>query len=169
MPKKLPNAKVYIDGANMFYAQQKMGWFIDWQKVKSLLGKQYKIIGINCYTGIKKGDLGGQKFNNKLKSYGFKIIAKPLKKILLSKNNFIFKANFDVEIAVDLILEKDEFDYALLFSGDSDFDYVVKKLHKFDKKIFIYCSRRTLSNELRIVADKCYLFGELRTDIEYKK
>lgn len=153
----------------MFYAQKKMGWFIDWQKVKSVLEKQYKITGIGYYTGVKKGDLSAEKFNNKLRSYGFKIIGKPLKKILLPENNFIFKANFDVEIAVDLILEKDGFDCALLFSGDSDFDYVIKKLHKFDKKVFVYCSRKALSNELRVAADKCHLFGELRTDIEFKR
>ncbi len=30
-------AKVYIDGANMFYTQKKLGWFIDWQKMKKYL------------------------------------------------------------------------------------------------------------------------------------
>lgn len=31
MINKLTKAKVYIDGANMFYTQKKLGWFIDWK------------------------------------------------------------------------------------------------------------------------------------------
>ncbi len=28
-------AKVYIDGANVFYTQKKMGWSLDWLKMKA--------------------------------------------------------------------------------------------------------------------------------------
>lgn len=49
-------AKVYIDGANMFYTQQKLGWFFDWKKLKECLSKKSKIIEFRYYTGIKKED-----------------------------------------------------------------------------------------------------------------
>ena len=32
-----PRVKVYIDGANMFYTQKKLGWFVDWKKMKDYL------------------------------------------------------------------------------------------------------------------------------------
>jgi len=32
-----PKAKVYIDGANMFYTQKKLEWFLDWKKIKEYL------------------------------------------------------------------------------------------------------------------------------------
>ena len=28
------SAKVYVDGANIFYAQKKAGWSLDWVKIK---------------------------------------------------------------------------------------------------------------------------------------
>ncbi len=34
-----PKVKVYIDGANMFYAQKHLGWNLDWGKIKDFLEK----------------------------------------------------------------------------------------------------------------------------------
>ena len=49
-------AKVYIDGANIFYAQKKMGWVLDWAKVKSFLADSHDIIEYRYYQGVKEGD-----------------------------------------------------------------------------------------------------------------
>lgn len=165
---KLPKAKIYIDGANMFYAQQKMGWFIDWRKTIDWFKRKYQIMAVQYYIGVKKGDTRAQKFNNRLKKYGFEVKTKPLKKIYLSKDKYIYKANFDVEIAIDLVIEKEKYDNAILFSGDSDFEYAVAKLHSFGKKVIVCCSRRALSKELTKAADRCFLLGDLRGEIEYK-
>jgi len=37
MPNPKPKVKVYIDGANVFYTQKKLGCSLDWQKVKDYL------------------------------------------------------------------------------------------------------------------------------------
>ncbi|PJB50901.1 hypothetical protein CO101_03480 [Candidatus Berkelbacteria bacterium CG_4_9_14_3_um_filter_39_23] len=166
---KKQKTKVYIDGANIFYAQQKMGWFIDWQKIIKWLNTSYQVIDLKFYTGVKQDDKKSQKFNSRLESYNYQVIAKPLKKICFSKGKFIYKANFDVEMAVDLILEKDEFQIVILFSGDSDFDYVIKKLRKFNKKVIVICAKHALSSELQKTASKCLLLGEFRKEIEYIK
>lgn len=42
-PIKRPTARVYIDGANMFYTQKELGWFFDWKKIKKHLAKNFKI------------------------------------------------------------------------------------------------------------------------------
>jgi hypothetical protein len=46
MDNKKLLAKVYIDGANMFYTQKKLGWFFDWQKNK----KPPRLLGAYCKT-----------------------------------------------------------------------------------------------------------------------
>jgi len=54
MPNKLknksdkPRMKVYIDGANVFYSQKKMGWILDWVKVKTYLKSIYDVIEFRC-------------------------------------------------------------------------------------------------------------------------
>ena len=85
MKKRLPMARVYIDGANMFYAQKKLGWFFDWEKIRKRLLKNYKIKKINFYIGEKEGDRSQEKFRKKLRSFGFKIHTKPLKRVNIAK------------------------------------------------------------------------------------
>lgn len=35
-----PKIKIYIDGANMFYTQKRLGWSIDWEKVKKYIEQE---------------------------------------------------------------------------------------------------------------------------------
>ena len=39
-----PKAKIYIDGANMFYTQMKLGWFVDWKKIKDYLKENNDVL-----------------------------------------------------------------------------------------------------------------------------
>ena len=168
MPDKRLKTKIYIDGANMFYAQKKMGWFIDWNKVKQWLEQEFNVQEINYYVGIKKGDTKTDSFRNKLQKYGYRLITKPLKRIRQDDSKYIFKANFDVEIAVDLIQDSKRYNTFLLFSGDSDFEYVIKKLQKLNKKVIICGVERSISHELKKCADKIILISNLRKKLEYK-
>lgn len=54
---KKPKAKTYIDGANIFYTQKKLDWSLDWQKVKSYLGRRWDVIEYRYYVGLKKGTI----------------------------------------------------------------------------------------------------------------
>lgn len=135
MAKKL-RVKVYNDGANMFYTQKKL-----------------------------------EQFLNALKKIGFKIISKPLKLIedeLTGKT--VPKANFDVEITRDVLYEvlltDDSLGAFVFLSGDSDFAPLIWDLKKrFNRRVFVYSSRKTLSWEMRLAASKCFYFGDLKKEL----
>lgn len=74
------------------------------------------------------------------------------------------KANFDVEITKDLLLEKS--DKIILFSGDSDFVAVVKYLRQHKKKILIVSGRKYLSGELYKEADRILTLERLLEEID---
>src|SRR3990167_4126175 len=74
-------AKVYIDGANIFYTQKKLGWVFDWKKIKKLVEKDKEIIEWKYYVGIKEDDEKIKKYLKYLDYTGFNVITKPLKKI----------------------------------------------------------------------------------------
>lgn len=167
--KNKPKATIFIDDANMFFAQKNMGWFIDWKKIYGCFSKKYQITSARYYAGVNKNEPKRQKYFAKLRSNGYMVIAKPLKKIYLEKDKFMYKANVDVEITADLVFERDEYDVAILFSGDSDFEYVIKKLQKIDKKIVVCAPNRGLSIELRRTANEIVLIGQIRREIELKK
>ena len=155
--KKL-RAKVYIDGANVFYTQKSLGWFIDYKKLKEYLMKQWQIIGTRYYTGVKDNDEKIKSFLRYLDKVGIEPVTKPLKKIK-DGSKIIFKSNFDVEMTMDMLLERESYDVCVLLSGDSDFHALVKKLRDFGKKVVVISSRRMISWELKLAVDQ-YLFFE---------
>lgn len=81
-------------------------------------------------------------------------MTKPLKIIKAKKDGVhLRKANFDVEIAVEIIKRINNFDTFILFSGVSDFHYLVKELKKNNKKIIIASLKYHVSKELVESAD----------------
>ena len=74
-------AKVYIDGSNVFYTQKKLGWSLDWSKIKSLVESQKEIMEWKYYVGLKSGDEKMRGYLKYLDAIGFTAVTKPLKKI----------------------------------------------------------------------------------------
>lgn len=73
--KKL-RVKVFIEGSNIYFAQKKMGLWLDWVKVKQYLNKTYHVLEIRYYIGVRKNDPGVQPFLRKLGKIGFVITSK---------------------------------------------------------------------------------------------
>jgi len=158
--KKL-KVKVFIEGSNIYFAQKKMNKWLDWVKVKQYLNKIYHVLEIRYYVGVRKNDPGVQPFLRKLGKIGFVIISKPVKIIVDETGRKIEKANFDVEITGDVLKSLGEVNAVVIFSGDSDFDYLVKLVHQQGKQLFVYSSKKTLSWELKLSADRYFLLENL--------
>ena len=158
--KKL-KVKVFIEGSNIYFAQKKMNKWLDWVKVKQYLNKIYHVLEIRYYVGVRKNDPGVQPFLRKLSKIGFVIIRKPVKIIVDETGRKIEKANFDVEITGDVLKSLREVNAVVIFSGDSDFDYLVKLVHEQGKRLFVYSSKKTLSWELKLSADRYFLLENL--------
>ena len=79
---------------------------------------------VNYYVGLRKGDFRMKKFLSKLRKIGFKVVTKPVKKIIDETGRRLEKASFDVEITGDVLESMEEAEVIILFSGDSDFAYL---------------------------------------------
>jgi uncharacterized LabA/DUF88 family protein len=64
------------------------------------------------------------------------------------------KCNFDIEIAMDMLLKIEKYDTALLWSGDSDFHLLMQYLKSKKKKVITVCARDFVSKELRENSDR---------------
>lgn len=167
MNKKInqPKTKIYIDGANLFYTQKNLGWFVDFDKLLKLFKKEYDILNTKYYTGIKKNDVKMKSFLRYLDKVGIEPITKPLKEIKTDRGK-IYKSDFDVEMTMDILLERGSYDVCVLISGDSDFTALVKKLQDFGKKVIVYSSRQMISWELKLTVDKYCFLEDLRKKIK---
>lgn len=159
-----PKTKVYIDGANIFYTQKNLGWIIDWTKTKKYLNQTWNVVELRYYTGVREKDGKMASYLRYFDKIGITTITKLLKRIK-TDNGFIFKSNFDVEMTVDILLDRAEVDEVLLFTGDSDFHYLTKKLKDVGKKVVVFSSRRMLSWELKLTADQYVFLEDLKDKI----
>jgi len=152
----------------MFYTQMKLEWFFDWKKIKEYLQKERDILEMRYYTGVKPKDEKMASFLRYLDNVGITPVTKPIKVIKIDNNDSlkklhnyseIYKSNCDVEITTDVLLERKEIDEIILFTGDSDFQYLIRKLKDLGKKVIIFSSRKTISWEIKLEASK-YIYLE---------
>lgn len=168
---------VFIDASNIWQAQKAKGMFFDYEKLKNYLKDMHNAsdLEILFYTaypavGTRDYDLDGKhKFYTYLKKgLGFIVRKKELKriKVLTGEGDVVQeKGDMDVEITIDAIHNKNKYDTAIFFTGDSDFLPLVRYIRNADKKVYIYSSRNNVSEELRTGADGYFDVLEIGDDI----
>jgi uncharacterized LabA/DUF88 family protein len=161
-------AAVFIDAANILYSQQTLDWKLDYQKLKNYLKKQINLFGLFYYTG-KLGTLEKQiKFIQRLEKLEYKVITKEVKFIRISREQILYKGNLDVELSLDAFRLSSKYDTLLLFSGDSNFTYLIDLLKAKGKKIIVFSTRGHIAKEL-LERAKYIDLRKLKNFIEFKQ
>jgi uncharacterized LabA/DUF88 family protein len=159
---------IFVDGNNMFYAQQKNGWFFDPRKVIDFFSEESGFMLINAfwYTGLKDSqDQRG--FRDALISLGYTVRTKILKEYYDdSSGRFSQKANLDIEIVVDMFNTVDQYDRVVLFSGDGDFERAIELLRSKNTHITVVSTDGMIARELRNATDRYMDLNEIRNCIE---
>jgi len=84
-------------------------------------------------------------------AYSFNVISKRVKYIpdSTNSNGYEKKCDLDVEMAVDLIRERDNYDTVVLFSGDGDLMYAIDYLHEvYGKECIVFGARDHVGREI---------------------
>ena len=173
---------VIIDYGNVEKWKHSLGWKVGIRE----LGKLVK----NFSTGKKflrrfyyGSDYGKSEKCEKLSGWSrsilekadmnnFKVVTKRVKYIHESNNKSGFekKCDLDVEMAIDLVKEQENYDTIILFSGDGDLMCAIEYLHaSYGKECFVFGARDHVGREVfdsqKNGAVKDILFAE---DFEYR-
>ena len=161
---------VFVDGANYFYMQKKMGWHIDAEKLLNYCRQQYgDVVDAYYYTGTEvPPDEQQQAYLEVLSGLGYALVTKPVKTIRGGENGEIKqKANLDVEIVLDLFNTIDQYDVAVLVSGDGDFERALQLLKARGKQIKVISTAGTVAREIKILCGMHYVdFRDIREQVE---
>lgn len=149
----------------MYWKANRNLWHVDYKKLRQFFAKNTKLVSISFYTA-RFGTKSHDKFLTFLKNTGYRLITKPVKTISGRGRTITCekcgyknqipderKANFDVEISVDAVNWMWNYDTFVLFSGDSDFVYLVNFLKKQGKTIVVLARRGHVAYELRTSKD----------------
>lgn len=77
------------------------------------------------------------------------------------------KGNIDVDLTIDAVHFRDEYDSFVLLSGDGDFESLIKYLKRYNKRCLVISAKDHISIEL-IRQAKFIDFKKLRSEIERK-
>ena len=159
---------VFIDASNVWDIIKSKRKFIEYSYLKNYLkekfnAKEIKIFYYDAYPkeGTRDYDLNGKhRFYTYLKKgLGFIVRKKELKRIsIITKDgeSIIEKGNMDVEMTIDVLHYLDKYNIAIFFTGDSDFLALVSYLRNRGKKVYIFSSQNSVSEELRTGGDRYF-------------
>jgi len=139
---------VFVDAANLEKSVQDLGWRVNYRKLKVYFRNNTNLRSIRFYS-VAFGNAPHNDFLDSLRAKGYRVVTKPLKIIKdgSEPDGEIRKADFDVEIAVDAMEKLDKYDTMILFSGDSDFDYLVKALRQKGKEVVVFSTKHHIAKE----------------------
>jgi len=140
---------IFIDGSNFYHSVK--GIFdlhdneIDFQKLTKILKKDRLLIGVYYYNAPldrgynEKVYWKQQRFFAELRKIpGFNVVLCTMRKIMKNKNKpeFAVKGD-DIYLATDMVsvAYENQYDTAILVSGDGDFVPCIKRVQKLGKKV----------------------------------
>lgn len=148
----MPRIAVFVDVPNIMYAAEQYRVAVDFGKLLDYVAHDRTLIRASAYAPISDDPtqrLEVQRFVEPFVNHGYRIVTKPLKRFADGS----IKANFDVELAMDILTMSDRLDIVSLVSGDGDFRRLVDIVASKGVRVEVVSFARSTSAELKAVAD----------------
>lgn len=124
-PQKLIYA--FIDSQNLNIAIKQCGWLLDFKKFRVYLKDKYKVSKAFLFIGYVPGN---ESLYANLQEAGYILIFKPTLEFRKGRN-LHRKGNVDAELVLHTMIEYENYEKAIIVSGDGDFycliEYLVEK------------------------------------------
>lgn len=161
---------VFLDGSNFFFMQKDaLGWFADPRRILEYIERYGEIVDAFYYIGTDGPSAARQDaFLRALPQMGYSLVTKPIKTMFdPGTGKRIRKSNLDIEIALDMFNTIDNYDKAVLISGDGDFERALRLLKARGKQFLVLATEQFTARELRDVAGRHFVdLADIRNEIE---
>jgi uncharacterized LabA/DUF88 family protein len=149
----MPKCGIFLDVPNLMYAAEQANVRVHFGKLLSYLTQGRQLIRATAYAPITDDPLTRyetQRFVAPVINQGYKVVTKPWKRFADGG----MKANFDIELAVDILTMADRLDIVILLSGDGDFRRVCELVESKGVRVEVVAFGASTAQELRSVADQ---------------
>jgi uncharacterized LabA/DUF88 family protein len=156
--KSTARVGVYVDSANI---NRNGGYGMGYEVLREFACRdEAEAMRLNAYVSYdaEKARRDSYYFNRTnsfysvLRDFGYKVIQKEVKWFTDEDGNRVAKANADLDLAVDALLQSEKLDRVLLATGDGDFVQVVRALQNKGCRVEVVAFKN-ISQELRREAD----------------
>lgn len=154
----------FIDSQNVNLAIRTLGWRIDWQRFRVYLKEKYSVQKAFLFIGYIEGN---NELYTSLQSAGFICIFKPT----LRYKDGATKGNCDAELVLQTMIEYENYEKAIIVTGDGDFYCLVNYLLQNDKleRVLIPNYFKYSALLKRFGRKQLSFMNELQKKLEYKK
>ncbi len=152
----------FIDSQNLNLGVQSQGWKLDWRKFRLYLRNKYKVINTYLFIGYKPGN---ETLYTGLQEMGYIVILKPTMEL----PDGTVKGNVDAELVLHSMIQLNNYDKAIIISGDGDFHCLVEYLANEGKLLHLMAPNKYYSRLLREFNNYVIRIDLLRSSLEKGK
>lgn len=164
--QKQQNNYAFIDSQNLYLAIKDLGWKIDYKRFRVYLKEKYGIKKAYMFIGFIEENADLYQF---LQEAGYVLIFKPT----LRRRDGSVKGNVDAELVLQAMIDYNNYDKAIIISGDGDFYCLVKYLYKQNKLLRVFIPNRYGYSALlrKAVPSTIWItfMNDLQKRLQYKK
>src|SRR3989339_1692910 len=117
------NNYAFIDSQNLNLGVQSLGWKLNYKRFRIYLTEKYGVSVAYLFIGYLPEN---QDLYSSLQAAGYRLIFKPT---LPDKDGEV-KGNVDADLVLQVMLDYNKFDKAIIVSSDGDFYSLVKYLYR---------------------------------------
>lgn len=125
----VPRIYAFIDSQNLNLGIKSCGWSLNFKKFFVYLQDKYCVQKAFLFIGYITGN---ESLYKKLQQAGYILIFKPTLEYR-KKGKAIIKGNIDAELVLHTVIEQNNYDSAIIVSGDGDFHCLIEYLASINK------------------------------------
>lgn len=163
--RKTQNNYAFIDSQNVNLAIRELGWKLDWKRFRVYLREKYSVQKAYLFIGYVEGN---QKLYTNLQDAGFLCVFKPT----LTYSDGTTKGNCDAELVLQAVIEYQNYEKAVIVTGDGDFYCLAKYLLENDKLQVILVPNRSKFSALlkfKMFRHSINYMNDLAVRLAYRK
>lgn len=155
----------FIDSQNLNLGVKSSGWQLDFKKFRIYLKEKYQVEKAYLFIGQIAGN---EKLYTYLQESGYILIFKPTLEFKRNKEKFT-KGNVDAELVMHTLIQWNNFNKAIIVSGDGNFYCLIEHLHDSSKLQKIIVPNKQYSSLLRKFAQLIVQAELFRKKVEKTK
>jgi uncharacterized LabA/DUF88 family protein len=163
--KKKETIYAFIDSQNLNLGIRSCGWVLDFKKFRLYLKNKYNVSKAFLFIGYISGN---ESLYSNLQRYGYILIFKPTLEIRKGRNTKV-KGNVDAELVLHSVVEKENYDKAVIVSGDGDFFCLIEYLKEINKLEKVLVPNYKYSRLLKRFSGDIQQIQRLKNALETKR
>lgn len=179
--KKRPEVYAFIDSQNLNLGVQKVGWKMDWRKLRQYLQDKYNVTHAYMFIGYMAEN---EALYEHMHELGFLIVLKPTVdpkplpetaegeaktggEPTEEPHKPVVKGNVDADLVLYAMKELPNYDKAIIVSGDGDFFGLIEYLQQQNKLLHIMTPNWQYSSLLKGFDEHIVRIDQLRRELAY--